>query len=85
MDAVGDEGGGSDPAAGPDSVERDEFVACEPDEAGRQDPAEPGKWLGSEETADGFLTGEDRGQGDHGHDEQPGEVFHPTVTVGLTA
>lgn len=61
MDAVGDEGGGSDPAAGPDSVERDEYVACEPDEAGRQDPAEPGKWLGSKEMADGFVTGEDRG------------------------
>src|SRR5215211_2594848 len=43
------------------SVERDEYVACEPDEAGRQDPAEPGKWLGSKEMADGFVTGEDRG------------------------
>jgi hypothetical protein len=42
MDAVGD---GSDPAPGPDPVERDEFVAGEPDGAGRHHPAEPGQWL----------------------------------------
>ena len=40
VQAVGDQGGRADLAADADAVDRDEFVADEPDEPGRGDPAD---------------------------------------------
>jgi alpha-ribazole phosphatase/probable phosphoglycerate mutase len=85
VQAVRDQRGRPDPAADPDPVARDELVAGEADQAGDDDDADVRDGLLVDQPAYGLVAGDDRGQGDHRDDEQPGQVLGPAVAVGVAA
>ncbi len=60
VDAVGDQGCGSDGASYSDAVDRDELVPDEPDEAGNRDPTEMLDRGGVHQPADPLPAGEHR-------------------------
>jgi hypothetical protein len=84
VEAVGDEGGGADATADPDAVRGDELVASEPDGASGRDPPGPVDGLGVDEPVDGLPRGDAGRQGDHGHDEDAGQVLGAAVAVRVT-
>jgi hypothetical protein len=64
-------------------VAGDQLVAEEPDDRGGGDRPQMGDLVWVQQSADGLVRGEDRGQGDHGDHEQPGQVLGAAVAVGV--
>ena len=83
MEAVGHEGGRADLRPDADPVDGDQFVAGETDDPGDDDPAHVPDVLGMHEAVHGLPAGHRGGQGDHGHDEDAGQVLGPAVAVGV--
>lgn len=85
MNAVRNEGRGADLLADSDSVDRDEFVAGEADQARQRHEPEVVQGLRVEQPVDGFHSSHDGGEGDDGDDEQSGEIFGAPEPVGIAA
>ena len=83
--AVGDEGRRADGPALADAEERDGLVADEADESRHGDPSHVVDRRRVQEAVDGLPSGEHGRQGDHGDDEESGEVLGAAVAVGVTA
>ena len=81
MQPVGHQCGRADAATGAHAVDGDELVACEPDEPHDGDPPGMVEELGVHEPLSSLPAGNDGGDGDHGHDEDAGEVFGTSVAI----
>jgi len=85
VQAVGDQRGGADPAAGPDAVAGHHLVAGEPERSRDRDRDQVGHRVRVQQPAD---RGERRGGGgqqDHPDDDDAGQVLGPPVTIGVPA
>ena len=83
VEPVGDECRRPDPSSHPDAVERDQFVAEEPDETGDDQYRHVGQRPRIEQAKHRLVRRDHRGKGDHRDDEDAREVLAAAITIGV--
>lgn len=84
MEAIGNKGRRTDPAAHTNAVQGDQFVAEEANHARCGYPAQLADLHGMDEAHYRLVTGHRRRQRDHRHHEQTRQVLGTTKSIGVT-